>query len=842
MSLSLLPLRPDGVRSTLVFLASTALPGTEQQEVSPGLAFPLEILNHAAKLLSSVPSTITADQYFAFVAPQMLDLLDGEDTEMRRAAAYIIGTGILGKKLYGAPGKPGWNSFVGPIVKALMPDISPQPVHNEHSTLQSITTVVSSGDIHRAVSRLASLILIYPNPGLVKRLVNPLFLSLWAITCCSYDPKKVPSVREKARQILLIYLKVSAGSSGLILLADHLFWNGSMQWNFVLNHINDLEIRRRSDEARPGIAIIELVESIDSKVEVYVEILSDTATDAEIGVVFLHVARGWLLGSADVEAGSTISTHDKNNNGSLKSLTYAKLTQEILQKHKDKISTDPDKILELIQEILKNFVRSGEDLEKTHHESLKVKMASLGSIVQAANIRRDENTSQEELADFVSVSLGLLEALVDSMSLGNHSPSLNSLGSLNKTLSALIKQPQTPQSVIISAKTILDQISRLMSHSTVPHTATQARSKPPSKHALDLEHRATALQNLSSPLVPVRAEGLSSLTNLIAASSPVIDIPSTTILLLSLLQDDEEYVHLAAIKALGVVAPKHQSTVIRMIMDRYIDSKEEGRLDIRLRMGEALQTIVSGLRLALHRETTVLLSEGLIAIAGRRGRRPRTTEEKSKRYLMSEMEKAEAAKAWGGEVPQISDDDEENDKIAHLTEILSGWEGQNEQEDVRIRVSALSILGVVIETNLRDLGSTLVSTSIDLAISILKIESSAEKAILRRAAAVVLICVFKGLENADEQGQELRFEFTGESLGEIAEVLGYLENTEVDVIAKGHIGEVMEGLRNWQTNRLIHIRDKSSVYIRFGLEGQLKGINASLNVNQREKPRIEELE
>ena len=845
MSLSLLPLRPEGVRSTLIFLASTALPNTAQQEVSPGLAFPLEILNHAAKLLSSIPSTITTDQFFAFVTPQLLNLLDGEDTEMQRAAAYIIGNGILGKRLYGAPGKPGWNSFVKPIVKALMPDSSPQPVHKIHNTLQSIPVVVSCGDIRRAISRLAALMLIHPNPGLVKRIVHPLSLSLWAITCVSNDLSEVLSLGEKARQILLMYLKVSAGSSGLILLTDHLLWDGGIEWAFVLNHMNDLEIRRRFDEARPEAAILETMERIDSKVNAFVELLNDTATDAEVGVVFVHVARKWLLGSTDIEAGSKTNTDEKSSRNNLDSLIYAKLTQEILQKHKDKLSAEPDSVLELVQELLKNFVRSAEELEKLHHESHNVRMASLGSIFHAANIQKDQDRSQEESVELVSVSLGLLEALIDSMSLGIHSSSLNTLGSLNETLSALVRLRQTPESVVVSARTISDQISRLMSHSTFHQPATQTLSKPPSKHALDLETRATALQNLSSPLPPVRAEGLSCLTQLIAASSPVIDVPSTTVLLLSLLQDNEEYVYLAVIKALSQLAQRHQGTVTRMIMDSYVDRKEEGRLDSRLRMGEALRTIVSGLGLAINRETTTLIGEGLIAVAGRRGRRTKSAEEKRKRNLVSETQKAEAAKAWGGEIPQINDDedeDEKDDSTAQLTEILSGWEGQNEEEDVRIRVSALSILGVVIETSVTKLGSAFVSTSIDLAISILKIERSAEKAILRRAAALLLMSVVQGFEKADEQQQDVVFKFTGESLADIAEVLGYLRDMEADVIAKGHIREVMEELENWQTKRLIHIKDESSGNIRLSLEGQLKGINASMDMDQREKPRIEELD
>lgn len=46
-----------------------------------------------------------AEEWFDGIAPQLLSLLDGDgEPEMDRAAAFVIGFGILGRKQYGAPG------------------------------------------------------------------------------------------------------------------------------------------------------------------------------------------------------------------------------------------------------------------------------------------------------------------------------------------------------------------------------------------------------------------------------------------------------------------------------------------------------------------------------------------------------------------------------------------------------------------------------------------------------------------------------------------------------------------------------------------------------------------
>jgi hypothetical protein len=112
-ALAVLPLRPRGVRNTIEFILSihpsTAQRGGGVQEASPesrGPSISLEALNSASKLISAPPSSLSADTWFSGISPQLLSLLDGEGgLEMIKAASYIIGYGILGRRQLGAPGK-----------------------------------------------------------------------------------------------------------------------------------------------------------------------------------------------------------------------------------------------------------------------------------------------------------------------------------------------------------------------------------------------------------------------------------------------------------------------------------------------------------------------------------------------------------------------------------------------------------------------------------------------------------------------------------------------------------------------------------------------------------------
>ena len=64
-----------------------------------------EGLEMATRLLSIPPAFVPAEKWYSGISPQLLKLLDGaEGEELMKAASYIIGFGILGRKASGAPG------------------------------------------------------------------------------------------------------------------------------------------------------------------------------------------------------------------------------------------------------------------------------------------------------------------------------------------------------------------------------------------------------------------------------------------------------------------------------------------------------------------------------------------------------------------------------------------------------------------------------------------------------------------------------------------------------------------------------------------------------------------
>lgn len=109
--LTLIPMRPDGVRGTMEFIFSVHPSSTlkASEAATPqkrGANITQEAMAVVTRILTSPASTVSPDDWFSCVAPQLTVLLDGEEgPELTTAAAQIIMFGVLGRKAYGAPGR-----------------------------------------------------------------------------------------------------------------------------------------------------------------------------------------------------------------------------------------------------------------------------------------------------------------------------------------------------------------------------------------------------------------------------------------------------------------------------------------------------------------------------------------------------------------------------------------------------------------------------------------------------------------------------------------------------------------------------------------------------------------
>lgn len=773
----------------------------------------LEALARVSKLLASVPSTTTPDSWTTALAPQLLDLLDDPIVDNKRIASYIIGTGFLGKRRLGAPGTVGWKLFAGPVIEALDPPLERCPVPERTLKL--------------ALDRLSTMIHFYSNPGLTKRLVEPVFLPLWGLQ--GYALKNRRSAwGNLARQILDMYMKIYATDSRLLLLSDQLLWDGSNSWTFSPGASGGIEIRKRDQGESDVTNVMDIVTTIDGRVDQYSSLLrAAVVTDDQLGKVFTHVSRCWLLG-----ASSTPNLHRPaiDTRDPIQSLVYAKLTQKLLEDYKDRIASSFEGIIQLVDPIFSAFVVQHQDGVKKRSGHSQPSLAGLSEIISEEGEAGDDDQESETT---VSAALGLLSTLLTSSDGAVSSTDTDLLDRVANSIKYIAQTPFQDSSLNVTASNVL-MLLNLHRETPEPFKVNKdANDNDPV--AEDRNKHRKALKLLSDDLAPVRAQGLSALTDLVSKGSPVLDIASTAILLVSLLQDDDEYIYLSAIKTLGLLASRHPKTAVQFLLERYTDPHEDSTLDVRIKAGEALNKTIEHLGQLFVEGVAKMVGESMIAVVSRRGERPKTQRKRERAKRKADKDAEDASS--DGEIGEEEADDEEGNINAHAARIVEGWADTGREEDIRIRTSALSILGTAIETNIAGVGATITSAAMDCALAVLKLEKNDERAILRRAAVMVIMSVIRAIDAAEERGQRLGFGFAGENLEEVVIVLRYVEVTDTDEVVVGHTRAVIESLEAWRQKSLLGSSSRSRGILDMGFDRDGPGFGGgTTNVRIEELP------
>ncbi|KFY64394.1 hypothetical protein V496_03285 [Pseudogymnoascus sp. VKM F-4515 (FW-2607)] len=830
-ALSFLPLRPRGVRSTIEFVLSvhpTTAASAEtrgQEAASKGPQISPEALTSATQLVCSPPQGVTPYYWFEHLAPQLFSLLDGNGgLDMVKVAAYVIGYGILGRPQFGAPpDAPGWQLLAEPILRCIDPSQGRSLAKSDSETIVGARNTLSSeAELADALRRLASLISSHPNPGLSRRLLRNIVLPLWSLASWPAKGTELEDYRAPAGFLLHIVLQLSVDGAQLIRIADNLMCRRNhggrlMRWKYVESGQGGIRIEKSSpsdDEPMGKLLSIHKVideKSIDFKVNAFLDLVKLASTSDAFGIsnLFITICRRWLVEEDEANSELVISAPGSRPPRTFEEkIIDAKLLQGLIETVPNKLVEESAQVLELSSNILHRANRK-EDMEND---------------------------------DTVAIALSLLNMVLTSPSFKASSMSLGFITSIKEALTFTAKA-QTESS------TTAQNLLMLLDFKLIEPDAFDV--PPPTVSERILEDRRTyklATGYITSPdsPAPVRAQGLDLLTTLITARSPILDVPAAMILLSSLIQDEEEYIYLRVIKSFIQLSVAHPKTVLNGILERYFDANEDLNLDTRLRFGEALAQVIEKAGETFTGAVAHHVCEGLLALAGRRGHRPKSQAEKAKRRAAERRKNKAAEDAWEGPVPQLEDIPEDHDPEVDsiLNQIVEGWEGKRDEEDVRIRASALSVFASAIDSNVAGIGSAIVGGGVDLAINMLPLEPEPEKAILRRSAILVVLALLHAISSAKEAGRDIGIGFQGQSLADISRIFQYISETDNDGLVRQHATETLDELKNSQVNEFLGTSMESNVDDNLGLRfGALRG----LSVRQRStapspSPRIEEIE
>lgn len=892
-----------------MFIASQFSPslGEEAQDQSSGPRLTVQAIMQISRLLSSVPSDFDPTVYFETIAPQLLVLIDGDDPDLRKTASYVVGNGILGKRAYGAPGTVGHSIFVEPIFNALAANLEaksrrwisrftdiegsmPDPAEADPTS----NVLVDGVTVDLALNRLRCLTLQHPNPGLVKRLVYPILLPLWGLVCFSQE-EGLTSFHERVLPLLQTYFGISVGAQPLKKLVDNLLWDGGTTWTYIKDSNGGITLQKRSEKTNEHSNLVRLIDSLQARAELFVSLIGSDPSEERTGDIFLYVSQNWLVqpqGSAAPR--NTLSGGPVGESENIiQKLVSAKVAEKLLENFKEALTRRPLRVLELIKQVIDGELHrfSAQETAMKGKVNSKVSLSSLANIVEAED--KDKEESANDSSESVSTAFSLMSTLLASADFSPTAEIQPLLESLKKDLDQLI--PFLPSTLSKPATTS----SMLLEIHLAGGDETAIKAVP--AHVQDLDTHRQALANLNSDLPPVQAEGLSLISKLIMSSSPVLDVGSTLALLLSVITDtsktagNEEYAYLGAIKIVGTLASRHPRTVIKTLVDEYADRREQRGLDERLRIGESLLRTVQELGDALAGETAKILGEAMVAVAGRRGnkqhaqkvRKKQLSKEKREQERAQRKEKESAlpegwsissgvAKAASElDLSELHSDEESPEQSEYATNVVAAWaagaSADDAPDDLRIRASAISILGSAINVNILGLGPSILSSAVELALATITIERELESAILRRASIVLILDILKALEAARETrgNQDIGFGFSllddstssfaapyGSSMQGQATIgnipamlhtLRFVEGSEEDGLARGNLRALIESLEAWSEKSLmwgIGAQDDQDAFSpQFGLGDRIAGLRVDPMAGENTgRPRIEEIE
>ncbi|KAI0203191.1 hypothetical protein F4808DRAFT_55075 [Astrocystis sublimbata] len=851
--LTLLPQRPDGVRATLEFVFSVHPSSTVSlsEAAAPqkeGANITLEALKMASTLLSVPPPSVKPETWFPGIAPQLRALLDGNNgPDLARVAAYVIGFGVLGRKQFGAPGTPGWRAFAEPMLACINPSLSSQKTSDEPLIfgagpdevvdLRKSTTAARAGGLSDELKRLSALLNSHPNPGLTKRLLNPLLLPLWALASW---PSPTTHINERycqpARSLLEIYLRLAGSADKFLEIIDNLLFSGThdgnkSQWSYEQVGDSGIQIKRLHGQYGSMPMPLEL-DAMDSKIPKVIELINRTASDSDLSTLFLKLFENSLGSTKNAEV-----IHIVNASGDcdpVLKLIRARILQELMEKLPEKLISNSKQLLQLIGKVLGEY--------------------------------GTENSSD----DAVPVALSLLNLVVTIPSFQRKDVPEDTLKSIESSLKriSLARDMDTSQTA--------HNLSQLLEFRDELEDPTERVAGPTERQTEDRKTYNLALSYITqadSP-PPVRSEGLNLLGALIKSNSAILDIPATLVLLSSLLSDDDEYISLRVMKVLVLLSERHPRSTVREALDQYVDAAERQKTDTRLRFGEALLQLMQRMGETFAGEIAASVGEALVALAGRRAHRPKTEEQQAHAERIAARKLKAKAKLADRSSSSLVDEDEDDDLDADLEEqtpdertrnallarIVSGWESKRGSEDMRIRSSALSLFASGLEINIRSFAPSLIDAALALCLDVLVIESGIlEAGILRRAAVTVILTFVYALGKAREGGGHLNPSSgrNGAGLGfgaglsikeeDVVRILGYVEQTDEDGLVRQHAQDALKSLESLRMVQLVpqqQSQDAAPTAVRIAGLDMSRPSLPSLDADEvrRARPRIEEIE
>ena len=378
-----------------------------------------------------------------------------------------------------------------------------------------------------------------------------------------------------------MYLKLAATPSVLLDMASDPGYRGGNPknplWRYQTTDLGALQIVSVTSERHPAVSLPE----VDCKSSKLIDLIARVVPDDIVAATFVNLFGRWMEHSPSIRGASISFREDTHAKDPLTQLAEFKLLLNMMERVPDKLAGQPNHLLDLASQVL-----TGPD--------------GMGG-------------------DNFAVALSLVSVMINAPGFQKHKVDPNVMRSIESSIKIISQHTDEATS-----KTALHLAVLLGFRDEMEHPA-QTSIASNDRYSEDRKTHDLAISYISDPdsPPPVRSEGIGLLLGLIKSDSPVIDVTGVLVLASSIISDKEDFVNLQSIKIFTLLADQHPKAVTRELVDEYVDAKEMASVDSRLRIGEALLQVIERLGETFNGEVAKHVGEALLAVAGRRGLRPK---------------------------------------------------------------------------------------------------------------------------------------------------------------------------------------------------------------------------
>ncbi|KAI7865081.1 hypothetical protein BDF14DRAFT_1875694 [Spinellus fusiger] len=567
--LSRILLRPNGIAIVLDF----TIGDSDQVQFSQ--------LEKIAKLIMSVPQQIpSVESYYAIIAPQLLGLLQSvvrasqQKTPKAQAITFVIGRMII--KHTSLTKEYIIDKVVGPLTTYW----HQEEYYKEGDTLTSLTTldpqVIAEEDLKTLLHTLHCIMVGgEPSPLVIQSFLTtlvPIFYHLYESSI-----KYKSNLRETVLDLLTTYFRITStreiiGDLKRVLL-DTVDLSHSRVAYFAPGPTGGVVLRLRRKVSSNHM-------SMDPKI--MIEFLGGIGSPDLCGDFFVFLLNEYT-------AMQTVS-QDTDPKSILMMLH---LIMGMLDALGPEILKKPTQVVAFANNVVTEYVdrKALQSQSQSQKQSSGVSFHTLANIVseedkEAIEDLQDDTYTPEDDFESLLLAINLLRAVIhenddlDSQTIQLFESVIEPLKQLEKHDAEVVQA--SAHEVILAVTTCLSA-----------QRVSDAHSKLPSMEASKKKYQE-AMKALQDDLLPVRAHGIGMLKEMVLSRDPLVSsgsgLDNVLDIFVRLLQDEDSFIYLNAVKGLSALTDIHGNSIIIKLGIFY--SNDEEKLENRLRIGEALlQTV-----------------------------------------------------------------------------------------------------------------------------------------------------------------------------------------------------------------------------------------------------------